>query len=233
MGTSIFTAIAQPVLELPRSAPLRIVGALRQAILSGELEGGRQLKQEELASAFGVSRVPVREALRMLEAEGLVDFHPNRGAVVTAVTTEEVADIYTIRAALEVAAMELSVPQLSISDLDLAATILDEIDEQTDIDRLGELNRRFHLTLYSHCNRKKLLEEINSYLKQGDRLLRFHFSQSNSRSTASQDEHRAMLTHCRAGEFDKASTMLRSHILDAGSHLVALVAETSPAAANT
>src|SRR5438477_569296 len=83
----------------------------------------------------------VREALRLLEAEGLVEFHPNRGAVVSTVTAEEVADIYAIRAALECAAFAHSAPLLTVPDLDLAASILDEIDEETEVAKFGELNR--------------------------------------------------------------------------------------------
>lgn len=222
-----FDAIADPTRAQLRSAPLRIAEALRGAILSGSIEGGVPLRQEELASAFEVSRIPVREALRMLEAEGLIEFHPNRGAVVAAVTAEEVENVYTIRAALECAALGLSGPRLTHEDLSIAATVLDEINEQKEVSRLGELNRRFHLSLYSRCNRRRLLSEIDSYLRLGDRLLRFHFSRVDGRGFSSQDEHRAILAACRAGRFDDAATRLRSHILDAGGHLALLVAQTS------
>ena len=133
------------------------------------------MRQEEIASAFDMSRVPVREALRLLESEGLVDFHPNRGAVVAEINPDEVADVYTVRAALECAALALSVPLLTDQD-NLASSILDEIDEEPSVHEV-ELNRRFHLALYSRCGRRRLLAEIENYLGLGDRLLRFHFLQ--------------------------------------------------------
>lgn len=224
---TIFETIAAPVRAQPRSAPLRIAEALRRAIISGSIEGGTALRQEELASAFDVSRVPVREALRLLEAEGLVEFHPNRGVVVAVITADEVADIYTIRAALECAAFRLSAPLLTAADYEIAAAILDEIDEQRDVSRIGELNRRFHLALYSRCERRRLLAEIDGYLKLADRLLRFHFSRESSGSTGSQDEHRAILAACRAGGVDDGTAMLKAHILDAADQLAWLLPQTA------
>lgn len=218
----LFEKIAEPARALPRSVPLRIADALRQAILTGQLAGGAALRQEEIASAFDVSRVPVREALRLLESEGLVDFHPNRGAVVAEINPEEVADVYTVRAALECAALALSIPLLTDQELTLASAILDEIDEEPSVHEV-ELNRRFHLALYSRCGRRRLLAEIENYLGLGDRLLRFHFSSTGGRVFVSQDEHRAILALCRAGRVEEAVSALRAHILGAGSQLQQLL----------
>lgn len=221
-------SLAGPVRGRMRTAPLHIADALRRAILDGTLAGGAALRQERLAEAFGTSRFPVREALRLLEAEGLIAFHPHRGAVVAAVSAEEVADVYAVRAALESMALELSVPHLQRDDLDRAAALLDELDEATgDLARIGELNIRFHLTLMSRAGRPRLLAEAERYLGQGDRLLRFHFARAD-REAASQDEHRAILAAARAGDALGSAVLLRAHILGAAEkmrRLVALVME--------
>ena len=87
-----------------RTATEFVEASLRVAILEGRLSSGTPLRQEEIASAFGVSRMPVREALRQLEAQALIDFVPHKGAVVTAISAEDAADNYAIRLALEPAA---------------------------------------------------------------------------------------------------------------------------------
>ena len=95
-----------------RTATEYVESTLKEAILTGALPGGTPLRQEDLAAEFGLSRMPIREALRQLEAQALVDFYPHRGAVVTEISAAEGADNYAIRAALEPAALRLSAPQL-------------------------------------------------------------------------------------------------------------------------
>ena len=90
-----------------------ITHSLREAILSGELSGGFQLKQEELAAKFNVSMSALREALKTLEAEGLVKFFPNRGAIVSELSAEEAQEIFDIRLFLELGALELAIPNLT------------------------------------------------------------------------------------------------------------------------
>jgi len=130
-----------------RTATEYVESTLKEAILTGALPGGTPLRQEDLAAEFGLSRMPIREALRQLEAQALIDFYPHRGAVVTEISAAEGADNYAIRAALEPAALRLSVPNLMADDLKRAREIVDEMDAESGQSRLGELNRRFHMTL--------------------------------------------------------------------------------------
>ena len=223
MAQDAFDLVAGPARGRMRTAPLHIADALRRAILDGTLGGGVALRQERLAEAFDTSRFPVREALRLLEAEGLVDFHPHRGAVVAEVDAVEAADVYAVRAALESMAVELSVPDLTGEDLDRATALLDELDEAAgDLTRTGELNARFHLTLMAQAGRPRLLAEVERYLGLGDRLLRFHFARAD-REAASQDEHRAILAAARTGDGPRAATLLRAHILGAAEKLSRLI----------
>ncbi len=197
-----------------RTATEFVEAAMREAILSGVLPGGLPLRQEELAAAFGVSRMPVREALRQLEARALVEFHPHRGAVVVEISAQDAADISAIRAALEPAALRLSLPHLTADDLALAADLIAEMDAEADPGRMGELNRRFHMTLYARAGRPRLLALTEQHLAAADRYLRFQFA-ALGHHPRSQDEHNALLAACRDGDTNRACTLVTRHILAA------------------
>ncbi|PGH56114.1 GntR family transcriptional regulator [Azospirillum palustre] len=205
-----------------RTATEFVEAAMREAILEGVLPAGAPLRQEDLAAAFGVSRMPVREALRQLEARALVEFHPHRGAVVAEISAEDSADIGAIRAALEPAALRLSLPHLTADDLALAAELIAEMDAETDPGRMGELNRRFHMTLYSRAGRPRLLALVEQHLSAADRYLRFQFA-ALGYHPRSQDEHHALLAACRAGDADAACGIVVRHVIQAGEQLSAFL----------
>lgn len=205
-----------------RTATEFVEAAMREAILNGALPAGAPLRQEELAAAFGVSRMPVREALRQLEARALVEFHPHRGAVVAEISAEDSADIGAIRAALEPAALRLSLPRLGPADFTLAGELIAEMDAETDPGRMGELNRRFHMTLYARAGRPRLLDLVEQHLAAADRYLRFQFA-ALGYHPRSQDEHHALLAACRAGDADAACAAVVDHILAAGALLTAFL----------
>lgn len=205
-----------------RTATEFVEAALREAILSGVLPGGLPLRQEELATAFGVSRMPVREALRQLEARALVEFHPHRGAVVVEISAEDSADIGAIRAALEPAALRLSLPHLTATDLDLAEELIAEMDAEADPGRMGELNRRFHMTLYARAGQPRLLALTEQHLAAADRYLRFQFA-ALGYHPRSQDEHGALLAACRRGDADAACALVVQHVALAGEQLTAFL----------
>src|SRR6187402_1183909 len=126
------------------STPDTVREALRRAISAGELAPGIQLRQDELAEKFGTSRIPVREALRQLEAEGFVTFLPNRGAVVSDLSVDEVVELLEIRIALECHALRLAIPVLGEIDLDEARKILQAYDSEPDPAKWGAFNWKFH-----------------------------------------------------------------------------------------
>lgn len=194
-----------------RTATEYVEATLRAAILEGRIAGGTALRQEELADAFGVSRMPVREALRQLEAQALVDFMPHKGAVVTEISADDAADNYAIRMALEPAAFALSIPALTAEDFDRGRELIAEMDAEPDPVRLGELNRRFHMSLYARAGRVKLLALVEQQLAAADRYLRFHLA-AKGRDHLSQDEHRAMLDAAEKREAERAIGILRAHL---------------------
>jgi DNA-binding GntR family transcriptional regulator len=192
-----------------RTATEFVEATLKQAILTGAIAPGTPLRQEELATTFKVSRMPIREALRQLEAQGLVDFEPHRGAVVVEISLREAMDNYAIRAALEPQALRLSMPHLTEVDFALADELIAEIDAEQDPSRMGELNRRFHMTLYAQAGLPRLLALTEQHLVSADRYLRFHLATVGDMG---QDEHREIVAACRA--YDEATALavlLRHH----------------------
>jgi DNA-binding GntR family transcriptional regulator len=207
-----------------RTATAFVEATLRAAILSGRLAGGTPLRQEDLAAAFGVSRMPVREALRQLEAQALLDFVPHKGAVVTEISAADAADTYAIRMALEPATLELAIPHLTEVDFQRAEDLIAEMDSEQDPGRMGELNRRFHMTLYGAAGHPKLIGLTESQLASFDRYLRFHLA-AKGRAHMSQDDHRAMLEAARKRDSAAALTVLRRHLTIAAETIAAFFAE--------
>jgi DNA-binding GntR family transcriptional regulator len=130
---------------------VRVAEHLREAILSGRIAPGERIRQEELAERLGASRLPVREALRMLEAEGLTEHHPRRGARVPLLGMHEVDVIYQMRERLEPLALAESIPHLTGADHLHLAAIQDKIEANTDVGEFLALDREFHLLSYSGC----------------------------------------------------------------------------------
>jgi DNA-binding GntR family transcriptional regulator len=194
------------------STPDAVREALRRAISAGELAPGIQLRQDELAERFGTSRIPVREALRQLEAEGFVTFLPNRGAVVSDLSIDEVIELLEIRIALECHALRLAIPAMGDIDLDDAREILRSYDEEPDAEKWGAFNWRFHKALYAPCNRPRLLAMIEANYGHVGRFTRALVSRATGKDRP-QREHYQLLEFCRGGEVEKAVRLLREHIL--------------------
>ena len=204
-----------------RTATEFVEATLKQAILSGALLPGTPLRQEELAARFEMSRMPIREALRQLEAQGLVDFEPHRGAIVVEITLADADDNFAIRSALEPQALRLSLPHLGPDDFALADDLIAEIDSESDPARMGELNRRFHMTLYAAAGLPRLLALTEQHLVAADRYLRFHLATDGDMGQA---EHRALATACRAGNETEAVAVLNRHLARARAGLTAFFA---------
>src|SRR5574341_1152098 len=117
-----------------------IADSLRADILRGNLKGGQALKQDEIAAQFGVSKIPVREALVQLKAEGLVNFYPNRGAFVSELSAAEADEIYVMRIALEKEILARAIPHLTVAHFKRAGEILAAIDREENSAKWGELN---------------------------------------------------------------------------------------------
>jgi len=203
-----------------KTTPDLIVEALRKAILRGEYKAGQNLRQEELADRFGVSRIPVREAMRQLEAEGLITIYPNRGAIVTELSALEAQELYEIRLALETTALRLAIPKITPEELRRAEEILTRTDRETETNNLGELNWEFHAALYLPAGRPRLFGMIHNLHLSVDRYMRFEYTALDYLGK-SQIEHRSLLAACGEKEIEKAIALLTQHIEAAGKLLVA------------
>ncbi len=203
-----------------------IAARLRDEIVSGAIEGGARLGQDALAERFGVSRMPVREALRLLEAQGLVDAPPNRSAIVARLSRDDLLDIFDMRASAEPLALGLALPHLTNAQIDRAAGIQRDI-EAAPLDRFGDLNAEFHRTLHAPCGRPRLLAHIDSLNALADRYLRLAIGTMDHQGP-SDAEHRELLDACRARDEASARAVLMAHIVRARDTLAAAFENRTP-----
>jgi DNA-binding GntR family transcriptional regulator len=209
-----------------------VAESLRQRILNGELPPGVQLRQDALADEFGISRIPVREALLQLEASNLVRIMPHRGAVVTGVSLEELEDIFQLRAQLEPQLLLLSAPHHTHDDLHALraiATTYGDALKTHETSRWGELNQRFHLDLLRHAQRPRSLSILSGLLQDCDRPTRLQLSTSGDMARAER-EHGRILDFCEAQKFDAAAEALRTHVEHVGTSLITIYRDAIAAA---
>jgi len=204
-----------------------IARSLRADIFQGKLKSKQPLRQDEIAAKFGVSKIPVREALFQLKAEGLVTFFPNRGAVVSELSPAEVDEIYIMRIALETVALQCAIPHLTIANLAQAEEILNAIDQEQNMARWGEFNWEFHATLYYPANLPRLMGWVKTLHINIARYLVIYLAGMDYQ-TASQDEHRKILEACRRGNVKAATTRLKHHLQSAANHLITFLNQREP-----
>src|SRR5207248_5337784 len=138
-----------------------VTDKLRNAILNGTFKPNEKLNQAELAEKLNVSRIPTREALRTLEAEGLVTFYPRRGAVVSTMSPEEIEEVYEIRILLEISAAQRAVKRMDESEVRQVRDIQEEMARTTELDVWVRLNDDFHQAIYRPSGWTRLLSVID------------------------------------------------------------------------
>jgi DNA-binding GntR family transcriptional regulator len=195
----------------PEPVAFQIVRSLRDDILNGVLAPGLQIRQEAVAEQFGVSRVPVREALRQLAAEGLVTTELHKGAFVSTRSLDEVEEMLDIRIALELRALKLAIPNLTRESLDKARGILETYDRCDEPHQWRDLNLAFHLALYGPCDRPRLVKMIEDEQLANSHFLRTYVSITVGRDDA-QAEHYEILAACAARDSRRALRLLETHI---------------------
>jgi DNA-binding GntR family transcriptional regulator len=199
-----------------------VADKLREKIIRGELHEGEQLRQDAIANEFQVSRIPVREAFRHLEAEGLITIVANKGAVVSALSPEEIAEMFEIRAVLECHVLRQAMPNLSEQDLQNAEEILkgyeNAVEHDLDISSWGKWNWQFHSALYAPANRPVLMNLLRTLNNNCDRYTRLHLLFTRDLHRAGR-AHRLLLDACKTRQADAACAALWSHIMDAGQYL--------------
>ena len=225
----VYTYNLLTLIDLPSSAHPSatatsewIAAALRQAILRGEFKSGQPLPQDEIAARFGVSKIPAREALLQLKAEGLVRFYPNRGAVVAELSADEVNEIYAIRIALEALALRRALPKLTRADFVRLEGLIAIMDDERNPLKWSELNWEFHAALYQPCGMPRLLEHIRALHVNVQRYLVVYLASQEYHAEA-QRQHRAILRTCRQGDVEAAVDQLASHLAQAAEKMARLL----------
>jgi DNA-binding GntR family transcriptional regulator len=208
---------------IPRqSLTSAVADKLRDQIIRGEIPEGAQLRQDAIATQYHVSRIPVREALRQLDAEGLIAIVPNRGAIVPALSPDDVEELFSIRALLEPEVLKLSIPHLTEQDFTEAAAILrkyvSELRREDHVSAWGRLNWHFHSTLYSRAVLPRFMAVIRNVNNSGERYTRLQLYLTHGIKRAN-EEHHKILELCRNRDVPAACTLLRDHILHAGQSL--------------
>ena len=211
--------------EAGASLTRRIAGDLSQRILTGTLPPGAAVRQDHVAAEFGASHVPVREAFRTLEAQGLLVSEPRRGVRVAPLEPGLVLEVTAMRAALEVLALRRGFPKLTAADLEAAASAIAEAEASDAVLIWEAANRRFHHAITAPCGLPRLLATIAELQRTSARFL-FAAWQSLDWQPRSEAEHRRILAELQAGRIEPATQALEAHILAAGD---ALAASLTPA----
>jgi DNA-binding GntR family transcriptional regulator len=199
---------------------------LRAAILGGDLEPGSRLGEVELADQLGVSRTPVREALRRLAADGLVEVLPNRGARVAQWSAADLEEIYELRALLESHGAARAAERIASADINALGKLCDHMDacvqrgRKRDLDRITALNSQFHQRILDGADSPRLVT-LMAAVVQVPLVMRTFHRYSPEALARSLGHHRELVAALRAGDPAWAGSVMRSHVLAARSVLLA------------
>ncbi|WP_156289627.1 GntR family transcriptional regulator [Oceanobacillus salinisoli] len=195
----------------------RVCSVLRRAILKGDFKPGERLVQTELAELIGVSRMPIREALRTLEIEGLVKIEPHKGAVVRPVSKEDIEEIYELRSILEPEALRKGIHHFTKNDIHQLSELHEEMVNTNSGEDFVELNIAFHQLLIKKCNRPRLLGIIetisNGFPQDTPQIIPGQIRKSNQ-------EHEAILKAIINEDVESAAKYLSEHIKRSGEELI-------------
>jgi DNA-binding GntR family transcriptional regulator len=199
---------------------------LRRRILSGELRAGQPIRQEQIAQELGVSRIPLREALKQLEAEGFVTIAPHKGAVVSTLSAEEAEELFVLRLQLERWLLREAIPRMREADFAHLDAIIDESRAPDNLARWGELNWQFHEALYHPAGRPLSLKVLKRIHDNLDRYLRLQIAITRDWDRAYRD-HQDLVGLSREGNVEAALQLLEHHILGTAKALTATLAKRS------
>ncbi|MET8325751.1 GntR family transcriptional regulator [Streptomyces sp. NPDC005181] len=195
------------------AASERVAAYLRQAILSGEIPPGSRIRQEEIAEQLGASRLPVREALRMLEAEGLTQLEVNKGARVPAFDRVQLDVIYEMRERMETLALRLSLPCLTADQEAELQDLQDRIEASADVASFLDLDRQFHLLTYAGCPSGELLASVTRLWNSTQHYRRaFMLHNAEQRRSIVHAEHRLLLDAIARRDEVDCERFLSGHI---------------------
>ncbi|WP_285295697.1 GntR family transcriptional regulator [Aureimonas altamirensis] len=197
----------------------QIVADIRQQIVSGALPEGMPLRQERLAAELGVSRIPLREAIGRLEAEGLVTSVMHKGAVVSTLSLDEIRELF------ETWLFSLAIPRMTESDLQVAETITHEMANSPIVEHWAELNFRFHESLYQSSNRSLALKLLRTVHDNANRYVNLQIAVAADVEQELMD-HRNLIAFARLRDVEGGVAALREHIERVADGLVDAIAES-------
>ena len=216
-------------IEMNEYLPLRdvVFNTLRQAILRGELQPGERLMEIQLAQRLGVSRTPVREAIRKLELEGLVLMIPRRGAEVAEITRQDLEDVLEVRVALEELAVKDACEHITdeqLQDLKKAANEFKRSLEGTDLVACAEADIHFHEIIYAATNNKRLVQMLNNLREQ---MYRYRMENLKDKRTYRTlvEEHDAIRRALKKHDKEKAGAAINVHIENQRRSILASIME--------
>lgn len=217
-------------LEISEYKPLRevVFEVVRKSILEGKFAPGERLMETQLAEQLGVSRTPVREAIRKLELEGLVVMVPRRGAYVASMSVKDISETFEIRAALEGLAASLAVEKITpdeIESMEVNVLKMSQFIEEKNIQMIVETDEQFHDVLINAGRNKKLTQMI-SLLREQIKRFRLASLSKIDRQSLVLGEHRQILEAIAERDQEKAQTLVEKHISNSEDSLLNAIIET-------
>jgi DNA-binding GntR family transcriptional regulator len=213
----------------PPTAQEAVLSALREAITTGALLPGQQIVQEELSASFGVSRVPLREALKILEGEGQVTYYPHRGYFVTELSVDDLREVYRLREILETEALTLAFEDLSPEDVAYIEELLDAVEASVaegDVGAVTATNRAFHFAIFDLAGRPRLSRLIRQLWDATDVYRTVYFrDQDNLERIA--HEHRAMIKALHNRNPDELIRIQDTHRLNSVAAVQSVLTESA------
>ena len=207
----------------PPTVAQSVATQIREQILKREVKGGEPLRQEAIAKSFGTSIIPVREALRQLEAEGLVELQSHRGAIVSELTLSKALEWIHLRRLIETDLMGLAIDNITDEVLTEAQGILgkfdDALDHRREIDHWSDYNWEFHSALYRPANRPETMKVLSSLHKKCDRYIRLQLLGGDHIARA-EEEHHELIEVCRKRNKRAAKALMFRHIVGVEEDLV-------------
>jgi DNA-binding GntR family transcriptional regulator len=209
LTTGPFKDLDQSAGTAEDEAYLHVLSAIR----TGRFPGGERLIPEDIATTIGMSRMPVREALKRLASEGLVQIRPNRGCVVVRLTSDEIFEVFEMRSVLEGLATRLAVPRLGDRALGEVDRLFERLERaESDVDSWIATHRTFHEFICSYSGRDRLMKQIRSLHVIIEPYLRLWFHHSE-KPIAAHEEHRAIVDIVKSGDALEAERIIEEHIL--------------------
>ena len=203
-----------------------IVASLREAILHGYFEPGEKLDQGRIAKDLDVSRTPVREALKQLEAEGFIEIHSHKGAYISIVTPEDVKDVFEVRQIFEAEVIRQVtpiIPEDVLDELESKATMSDSSQLEADPVKHYEFDTYFHGIIMGYSKNKLFQVTLNTLNNRIIRVRYFALSQPTSHLSISEDEHIKIVTAMRSRDPEAAAYAMKEHLKNSAKRIVEFI----------